>query len=214
VPASLTRSLYMATKALHTEAEHSGIIRDLLRGTADKTGYALLMRNLMPAYQALEAGLRAHRVSTLLQPLARHELNRALAIEANLNAICGRNWRLTLPLLPAGEDYAARVNEAADGDGVRLIAHAYTRYLGDLSGGRILKRVLARTLALPPSALTFYDFAGIADLTAFKTEYRGAIDTVGAATAREDEIVAEGLAAFSHNIAVSCAVAAWQEAAC
>jgi heme oxygenase len=36
--------------------------------------------------------------------------------------------------------------KAAEGDGTRLIAHAYTRYLGDLSGGQILQRLLARSL--------------------------------------------------------------------
>ena len=48
-------------------------------------------------------------------------------------------------------------------DAPRLIAHAYVRYLGDLSGGRIVGRILARSPGLGPEALSFYDFPGIAD---------------------------------------------------
>ena len=81
------------------------------------------------------------------------------AIEADLVALCGAHWSQGIPLLAAGELYARRIAKAAEGDGTRLIAHAYTRYLGDLSGGQILQRLLARSLDLQPSELSFYDFS-------------------------------------------------------
>ena len=62
-PVSVVTALYMRTKTLHVEAERTGIIRDLLRGEASREGYVLLLRNLLPAYQAMERGLERHRGS-------------------------------------------------------------------------------------------------------------------------------------------------------
>src|SRR6195952_4929581 len=149
---SVVTALYLGTKTLHTEAERSGIIRDLLRGEASRDGYILLQRNLLPAYQALELGLERHRDTPALAALAAYRLDRAAPLEADLRALCGGDFA-GIALLPAGEAYARRIAEAAEGNGDRLIAHAYTRYLGDLSGGQILKRLLAKKPGLQPSEL-------------------------------------------------------------
>lgn len=59
LPASLVTALYLRTKTLHVEAERTGIIRDLLHGGASREGYILLLRNLLPAYLAMEHKLSA-----------------------------------------------------------------------------------------------------------------------------------------------------------
>ena len=208
LPASLVTALYLRTKTLHVEAERTGIIRDLLHGGASREGYILLLRNLLPAYLAMEHGLERHRRTPQLGPLAAYRLDRAAAIEADLVSLCGEHWSREVPLLAAGELYASRIAKAAEGDGARLIAHAYARYLGDLSGGQILQRLLARSLQLRPSELAFYDFPRFSDLEALKTDYRQALDRAGALFPDADAIVEEGALAFSHNIALSCAVQA------
>jgi heme oxygenase (biliverdin-producing, ferredoxin) len=205
-PDSVVAALYLRTKALHLEAERTGIIRDLLRGTASRNGYVLLLRNLLPAYQAMEHGLQRHRDSAILGAIADYRLDRAPAIEADLAALCGARWSRDIPLLAAGELYVSRVQEAAKGNGARLIAHAYTRYLGDLSGGQILQRLLARSLQLRPAELSFYDFPGFSDLDALKADYRKALDQAGALAADPDALIEEGAVAFSLNIDLSCAV--------
>ena len=199
-------SLYLSTKTLHAEAERTGIIRDMLRGDVSRTGYVTLMRNLWPAYAALEQGLDRHRTTPALQPLAAYRLDRAPAIAADLDALAGSDWPDRWPLLPEGAAYADRIATAAEGDGARLIAHAYTRYLGDLSGGQILRRLLARSLALRDDELSFYDFKSFADPAALKTDYRNALEAAGRLAADPAAIVAEGATAFSLNIALSCAV--------
>ena len=68
LPASLVTALYLRTKTLHVEAERTGIIRDLLRGEASREGYILLLRNLLPAYLAMEHGLERHRRSPRPRP--------------------------------------------------------------------------------------------------------------------------------------------------
>lgn len=204
----IVTALYLRTRTLHVEAERTGIIRDLLRGEATREGYILLLRNLLPAYQAMEQGLSRHGGSPALGRLVDYALDRAPALEADLVALCGDRWRQGIPLLPAAELYAKRIEKAAEGDGTRLIAHAYTRYLGDLSGGRILQRLLARSLDLRPSELSFYDFSRFSDLDALKADYRQALDSAGAHAADPQMLIEEGAIAFSLNIDLSCAVKA------
>lgn len=205
---SVVTALYLRTKTLHVEAERTGIIRDLLRGEATREGYVLLLRNLLPAYRAMEQGFQRHRNSPAIGGLAGYRLDRAPAIEADLEALCGTRWSHGIPLLDAAERYAVRIGKAADGDGTRLIAHAYTRYLGDLSGGQILKRLLARSLELQPSELSFYDFPRFTNLDALKADYRQALDRAGALATDQQTLIEEGATAFSFNIDLSCAIKA------
>lgn len=208
LPVSIVTSLYLRTKTLHVEAERTGIIRDLLRGEASREGYILLLRNLLPAYRAMEQGLEQHRNSPGLGALANYRLDRASSIEADLVALDGKNWNRDIPMLAEGKVYARRIVKAVEGDGARLIAHAYTRYLGDLSGGLILQRLLARSLELQPSELSFYDFSRFSDPAALKTGYRNALEQAGTLVVDPQAVVEEGAIAFSLNIDLSCAVQA------
>jgi heme oxygenase (biliverdin-producing, ferredoxin) len=205
-PASLLGALRERTGDLHTQAERSGIIADILHGRATREAYILLLRNLLPVYQALEEGLARVSGSPLIGPIGRPELARAGAIAADLRHLSVD--MAAIPLVAETAGYVAAIRAASDGEGGRLIAHAYARYLGDLSGGQILKKLLARSLALGPDALTFYEFPAIADLAAFKADYRAAIDRAGDEIDDFDAIVEEGALAFRLNIALSVALQA------
>lgn len=195
--------------ALHAEAERTGIVADILRRRASVAGYALLLRNLLPAYTALEDGLRRHRGSPALAPLADPDLFRAAAIAADLAALGTASLdAAALPLLAEAGRYAARIASAADGDGGLLIAHAYTRYVGDLSGGQIMRRLLAGSIGVPAAALSAFDFAALGDPDAYKARYRDAIDRAGRAIADPDAAAAEAAVAFRLNIDLSRAVQA------
>ena len=202
----LSVALRERTGDLHTQAERSGVVNDILRGNASRHGYALLLRNLLPAYEAMEQGLDSHRDKNPVSPFAMKEVYRTGALYSDLAALCGDDWKRALPLLPAGLRYAQRVADAAQGNGERLIAHAYARYLGDFSGGQILKKLLGRALALNAEALSFYEFPRIADTKAFKEGFRDALDRAGELSADFDAIVEEGAVAFELNIDVSNAV--------
>lgn len=201
---TLADDLREATRALHARAERTGVIADILRGEATRLAYATLLRNLLPVYCALERGLEAHRLMPGVRLIVLPELYRAQAIEHDLAALGADIDRLAL--LPEGEEYALRIAEITDADPVRLIGHAYTRYLGDLSGGQVLRKLLARSLGLRPAALTLYDFPRIADLEGYKAGYRAALSRA-ANEADAAAIIDEALAAFRLTIALSCAIA-------
>lgn len=194
------------TRALHAEAERSGIVHEMLHGRADLRGYAMLLRNLLPAYLEMERGLEHHRHSPGVREISQRAVYRAAALESDLEALCGAAWGRTLALLPAAEHYAALVSRAAQDDGSRLIAHAYVRYLGDLSGGQILRRLLGRALSLGPHQLAFYEFADVANLDDFKAGYREALDRAALTVGDRESVIAEAEAAFRLNIEISTAV--------
>jgi heme oxygenase (biliverdin-producing, ferredoxin) len=205
---SLSDALRERTAALHRRAEHSGIINDILLRRTDQRSYAVLLRNLLPAYRQMEADLERLRDNEGFCAFARPELRRADRITHDLEILCGADWKRELPLLSAGKRYAARVAKAGEGDGVRLMAHAYVRYFGDLSGGQLVARLLSTSLGLPPQALSFYDFLVAADVRSLKEEMRVALDCEGRNPNRRERIIEEGVRAFEHNIEVSEAVQA------
>ena len=204
----LAARLWAETKALHVQAERGGIMARILRGQASRDSYALLLRNLLPAYLALEHGLERHRDTPGVRRFARPETYRAASVVADLRALAGPRWESSLALLPEGVRYGECVGEAAEGDGARLIAHAYTRYLGDLSGGQIMQKLLVKSLALTPEMLSFYRFAQIEDIAAFKAVYHADLDAAGQEIDSPGRVPAEGALAFRLNMAVSDAIAA------
>lgn len=208
-PPPFSTRLREATRDLHTRAERTGFVHDLLRGRVSQADYALFARNLLPAYEAMEEGLERHAASPVLGPLACPAVYRAAALEADLDGLAGSSWRHSLPILAATRRYAERVSSVAStGNGERLLAHAYVRYLGDLNGGQVLARLLAKNLGLDAAMLSFYDFPGIGEIGAFRARYREWIDAAGDDVEDADAVIAEAREAFVLNIAVSDAVRA------
>lgn len=206
VTARLSVKLRQSTASLHIEAENSGVTAALIRGVATLGEYLLLLRNLLPVYRALEAGLERHSGAPGLGWFARPELYRADSIEADLSGLTGHGWAEALPVLPSARAYAASVADAARGRGDGLLGHAYVRYLGDLSGGRILHRLLSRSLRIDPSHLSFFEFPRLADPSAYRDVFRRALDD---ALASVDGacVIDAAQCAFRHNIALSRALA-------
>jgi heme oxygenase len=192
---------------LHRQAERAGVVRQILRGRVDRHCYALFLRNLLPAYQAMESGLDRLRPGRGAGSLAWRELYRAKAIEADLYHFGGPAWPSSLRVLPIGDQYARRVAMASEGDGARLIAHAYTRFLGDLNGGQVLKPLVQEALNLKDDGLAFYDFPNLADPRASGLRYRVAIDAAGAEIDDMAPVLEEAAVAFQFNIRLSEAVA-------
>jgi hypothetical protein len=85
---------------------------------------------------------RAGGLRRLIDPAVwRHD-----ALSHDLVRLAGEDWRDSLPPIEAAKRYVDRIKAAGEGDGARLIAHAYVRYLGDLNGGQALTKLLGRSL--------------------------------------------------------------------
>ena len=204
-PIVLSAAFRARTRALHLEAERTGIIRELIGGHATRQGYAWLLSNLLPVYDEMEDALSRSRHVDSISSLALPCVYRAEAIRADLESIIEPHWA-PIPFLPAARRYAWRVRAAGRGDGALLIAHAYTRYLGDLNGGRIMGRILADSLRLAPDSLGFCGFADIADIATFIADYRMRIDRAAESLRDRHAVVEEAAMAFNCNIGLSKAI--------
>lgn len=186
--APLTSRLREATRALHTEAERAGVMPQLLRGDLPLPRYVALLHQLHALYGALESALQAKQPSGRLPLLA--ALARSAALRADLEHLDPQGEpRLTVPM----RDYVAHLGTVAPH---RLMAHAYVRYLGDLAGGRVLHRIVARAYGLEQDGLRFYAFDG--DPAQLGLSLRAELDAVPAA--HHADIVAEAQAAFRRHV--------------
>ena len=202
----LAEHLRRSTEAKHLQAERSGYIAEILRKRASKEGYGLFLRNLAPAYDALEQALRTHKGNVVLSPFHWQPLLRHQAMLDDLEALAGVSWQETFERLPESDAYAERIEQVSAEAPHRLLGHAYVRYIGDLSGGQIVKTILSASPGLSADMLTFYDFEDIPDAERFKEHFREKLDQIGDEVSATDEIVDEAIVAFQHNIDLSLAV--------
>jgi heme oxygenase (biliverdin-producing, ferredoxin) len=147
---------------------------------------------------ALEDGIEKHKEIPVLAPTYRPGvLGRIEPLSNDIAYILGTpNWRahpIHVQLEKAfPKPLAAYVNRlrhlGADGaDSRLLLAHAYVRYLGDLSGGQIIRKRIAKSYEFPKNGngVRFYVFhegkgepeAGPSEMKALKEWFRAGMDT-------------------------------------
>ena len=200
-PASpgLAARLREATRDAHRRAERSGIMRRLLAGEVERWRYARLLRALHGVYAALESGLDRHAGDPRVAPAADDRLRRAPALAADLRRLHGDGWP-ALAVAAEGRAYVRHLERLADREPLLLVAHAYVRYLGDLAGGQLLRRLVGRSVAggfVPTAA---YEFPAIAEPAAFVADYRARLDGLPVDAGTADAIVGEAVAAFERHV--------------
>ncbi|MEU0145698.1 biliverdin-producing heme oxygenase [Streptomyces sp. NPDC006288] len=193
-----------ASHEQHTEAETSTFMSDMLGGGLGVDAYARYTEQLWFVYRALEDGAQTLREDPVAGPFIQPELMRAAELERDLAHLRGADWREGLQPLPATAAYAARVAECAREWPAGYIAHHYTRYLGDLSGGQIIRGTAERTWGFERKGdgVRFYVFEQISNPAAFKREYRELLDAVNADDLEKQRIIDECKHAFALNTAV------------
>jgi heme oxygenase len=134
-------------------------------------------------------------------PIGFPQLNRRSALEQDLAFYFGSDWRSQVKATPGAQEYVARIHQVAQTAPELLVGHHYTRYIGDLSGGQILKAIAQKAMNLGEhDGLRFYEFDAIDDEKAFKAGYRAILDGLPIEQAVADRIVAEANQAFHYNM--------------
>ncbi|MGW5635615.1 biliverdin-producing heme oxygenase [Streptomyces sp. NPDC003832] len=201
---SFSTVIRTASHEQHVEAETSTFMSDLLGGRLGVDAYARYTEQLWFVYEALESEAGRLASDPVAGPFVQPELFRLRALERDLAHLRGPRWRDGVSALPATRAYADRVRECAREWPAGYIAHHYTRYLGDLSGGQIIRDRAEKAWGFEKKGdgVRFYVFEEVANPAAFKRNYRELLDGVRADDLEKQRIVAECKKAFALNTAV------------
>lgn len=199
--------LRAATAAAHRDVERGSFVQELLRGRVARADYVRMLTALLAIYTALEEGLARRRGDPWLAWIDLPTLRRVPALERDILHHMERLGGARPPACEAARAYAGRLTELAEAAPALLVAHAYTRYLGDLSGGQALRRAVARSHDLADGAgLEFYAFAG--DVEPLRRGFREGLASLPACDAVAAAIVEEARVAFELHAVMFAELAA------
>ena len=195
---TLSAAMKQGSAAEHDDAEHSAFMSSLFDGKVNETGYADYLRRLRVVYATMES--LGHELAD--DPIAGRVIDPALerlaAIDADLDVWAPGETHDVVS--EAASAYASAIAASAAWGGL-FVAHHYTRYLGDLSGGLAIGKILDRHFELDGKGLNFYTFAGIPKTKPYKDAYREKLDAIGAGLTPDERlrVVDEVKTAFTLN---------------
>jgi heme oxygenase len=198
---NLALKLRSGTEKAHTAAENVGFMKCFLKGVVDRDCFAKFLSNLYFIYSELEAALVNYTNHPALNAVYFPQLNRQAALEKDMIFYYGKEWRQQIAPSTAAQIYIARIRELSATEPALLLGHAYTRYMGDLSGGQMLQKIAQSTLKLSGyEGTSFYNFEQIPDKKEFKDKYRQALNALPIDDITAEKIVAEANHAFQLNM--------------
>ncbi len=201
---NLAIKLRSGTQQSHAATENIGFMKCFVKGVVDRNCFAKFLSNLYFVYSELEAALENHKNHSCVGVVYFPELNRKANLEKDLEFYYGSDWLLQITPLASAQNYISRIREIAQKQPELLIGHAYTRYMGDLSGGQMLQKVVQSTFNLVGDRGTsFYNFEQIPDKNTFKNKYREALDKVPVDDKTAEKIVAEANNSFQFNMQIA-----------
>ncbi len=195
-----SQALRERTWSGHGESEGAGFMSDLMAGKGTREDYIALVAQHYFVYEALESAAVAFADDPVAAPFLSDQLTRLPALEADLSFLIDGGWRDAIVPLPTTVRYVDRINEiVAQHWAGGFVAHHYTRYLGDLSGGQAIRRLMQRHFGFETNGVGFYLFEQIADPKTFKDTYREQLDTAGWDESERERVIDEVLAAYRLN---------------
>ncbi|MGW0042046.1 biliverdin-producing heme oxygenase [Rhodococcus sp. NPDC003348] len=195
----LAERIKTQTDAAHRRTEQSRFVGELLAGKLTPAAHAALIGQTYLVYRTLEEAGRAHADNPVVAPFLGDELLRTDALEADLEFLVGADWRLQVTALPATQRYVDRLNEIAFDWPAGFVAHHYIRYLGDLSGGQIIRRMLERAYGYTTDGLRFYIFDRIEKPKLYKDDYRAKLDDAPLSAEDQQRLIDEVNLAYDLN---------------
>ncbi len=187
----LSQLVKEASKEAHTAAERSPFMIALMRGEVGADAYRDYLTQLAPIYGALEAWDDQSNP----WPMFDRRLDRFERIVCDIESLGGSKL-----ICRSTTEYADHISFLVHNkDWTRLLAHHYTRYLGDLSGGQAIATLVMRNLMIPPNFLSFYEFDEIDDKVRYKETYREGLDSLNLSTADTKIFIDEVVLAFRFN---------------
>ncbi|MFT4229997.1 MAG: biliverdin-producing heme oxygenase [Microbacterium sp.] len=198
-PIPFSAALRERSSGAHSGSESAGFMADLLGGAGTRDDYSALVAQHYFIYEALEGAAERMRRDRVAATFISDKLTRLPALEADLEFLVGPDWRDRISPLPTTRRYVDRIRRVGATWPGGFVAHHYTRYLGDLSGGLFIGRLMARRFGFETNGIGFYLFGDIADPAAFKDVYRAQLDAAPWDDAEKERIIDEVLLAYRFN---------------
>lgn len=201
----LAKRLRKETKVAHRLVESTRLARAFFKGTLTAKSYAEGLARMYPVYDAMEKTIAKASPSDRLHAFHLPHVFRTAAILDDL-----RYFGVAPEPVRAGAStaYLERIESIADKP--LLVAHAYVRFMADVSGGLIAGKIAQRVLKLPSrEGLAFLSFPAIPDAGAFRDDFRRRLDAFPQDESESLDIVAEANVAFELNR--SLADELWEE---
>ena len=195
----LSEEVVASTKAAHDQVESRPFIAQLMAGSLSVRSYVNYLVALAPVYDELERELRAAKDEASIALFDHRRLDRYGRICADLRGF-GQDVERLEPG-HATNAYVEAITSAAVSP-QRLIAHHYTRYLGDLAGGQVIARCMSQHYDIPDTLLTFYDFSDLGDVVHYRRRYKSLMDLVPWSVKEKKEFIDEVSKAFELNAAL------------
>lgn len=190
------------TRKSHSVAQNSAFVTGFFKGLANRNSYRSLITSLYFVYTAMEEAMDKTSEETV-RALDDPELRRLLALERDMEYFYGESWKNEIQPSSATKSYVARVKEVAKTKPYLLVAHQYTRYLGDLFGGQMMGGMASRSLNLENGDGTaFYEFDDISNTYNYITDWYKRLNTLDLTDEQKEEIVDEANFVFDLNIGI------------
>ncbi|XP_031690425.1 heme oxygenase 1a [Oncorhynchus kisutch] len=200
----LSEQIKAATKEIHVRAENTQLMLSYQKGQITLPQYKLLLCSLYEIYKALEEEMDRNASHPGVAPIYfPQELARLETLERDLEHFFGQEWRKRVIIPAATHRYTQRLRKIGEGNPKLLVAHAYTRYLGDLSGGQILGKITQKSIGLSSGeGLSFFSFPGVSSPNRFKQLYRSRMNSIELTKEEREGVLEEAIMAFELNIQV------------
>ncbi|WUI04327.1 biliverdin-producing heme oxygenase [Spirillospora sp. NBC_00431] len=193
------------TRPDHGDNEQSAYMTALLDGRLARDEYAALLGQLYFVYDVLEKAADHMRGDRVASRFDLPGLRRRAALEADLVFYYGPDWRAHVRPNDATERYCERLRRVCFDWPAGFVAHHYTRYLGDLSGGQVIGGKVTRTYRLSGTdGVRFYRFDD--KPKRLKDRYRHLLDTAPWDRREQDRFVDEVRVAYRLNSALATAL--------
>ena len=202
---ALSARLRASTAEIHKEAEARPFMRVFFAGELPRDAYVDWLARQWHLYRTLETGLASISPSVPEHGVVPSELHRVARIEVDLDHLTGGAWRDQDHLTPATRDYAGRI-AATYSFPAGLVAHAWLRYMGNVGGRDVLRRLVAGCIGAfdgDERGLAFTDFSAVGEIRPFFAEFHAKLDALPLSSYDTAAAVAEADAGFRLNIALT-----------
>jgi len=194
------------TRKSHSLAENTAFVSGFFKGLSTRVAYRSLLTSLYFVYLEMESSFDT-TVDESVKALDYPELRRLGAIKKDMSYFYGSDWESSKNSIKpsfATQTYVSRIKEVSVTSPHLLIAHQYSRYLGDLFGGQMMSGMASRSLKLEESkGVQFYEFDDL-DLSVnkFIDLWYTKLNALDLTDKQKQEIVDEANYVFALNIGI------------